>query len=426
MENWIKERINKIENLKDRRALRDAVTGALENLDQYNRQLYELMERRLQNELADFRLEFDIYTAVCAKDDYDAINDFFFPMDPDDLGTPQLDVQTIEKFQTGNQSLCITRLYLECETKKIKELLQKKHQFSGKLRTDSGVSDVKLELRPSRHYHNILADLYHSYMFNDIAWKTVNTAHLEKFVDVILCSPVQAKDGDTLQDVQIDLMDYEPFKLTDRIPLWNVRSLSEKCTYFPMPAYDSINYEHTISTAALGGLDNYIVKYGDDDILYVKRNKEELVVVTHEDRVREWNLFAIHTPRQEPHSWISLPVFTNARTHTFIERYAATLSLQIRSKGELQRLLNSFVDFSDWQLMDVYIGPKENWIWKDSADMNPFLTDHVRVEEEKPVMSLIFQTQQEETYLLTDQMHFFVSEVQLAFPDYACVGRLEC
>lgn len=426
MEEWIKERISRIENLEDRRALRDAIAGALVGIDEYNRNLYEILEDRLRQELSDYRLEFDVYTAVCRKDDYDPINDFLFPMDPADIQTMGNDFEVLRQEAADGKQPRLTTIFLECETEKIKALLSENRSFDGRIYTEEGVREVKLGLRPCRRYQQRIANLYASFMFNDIAWKTINAPYLAKFVDVVLLELLDGGERDkSIQDVEVKLAEFEPYKLMDRVPLWNLRSLSTKPTFFPMPAYDSINYEHTISTQELGKKDNYLVRSDNEDILYVKRNQDELVVVATEDRVREWTLFAVHSPREEKLSWIKQPIFSNARTHSFLERYAATLSLQIRSRAELERLLHSFRAFETWRLLDLKMGAQRvNWDWRQSEDLNFFLQDHVRLEETKPVLELTFETERQEDYLSRDRMAFFLSEIQLAFPDYACVGRL--
>lgn len=425
MDEWIKQRINRIEDLKDRRALRDAVAGALVEIDLYNKDLYTILEDRLRNELADYRLEFDIYTAICSKEDFDPINDFFFPMDLDDLKPILFDLDELLNETSLGREVPLCRIFLECETPKIKDLLKENKIFPGKLYADGGIYDVSLTLRPCMHYKNKIADLYQSYMFNDVAWKTINAPYLEKFVDVILVSPPKETKGNAVHNIEIDLLEYEPYKLTDRMPIWNVRNLEAKCTFFPMPAYDAINYEHTISTQNLGKSDNYIVRHNNDGILYVKRNLDELVVVTPEDKVREWELVAIHSPREVHLGWIEQAIFSNARTHTFLERYAATLSMAIRSKGEIERILHSFREFEGWHLIDaIVLEKKQYWQWKMSNDANFFLADHVRIEEEKNILELQFTSNVINNYVLLDRMHFFVSEVQMAFPEYGCIGRM--
>lgn len=426
MDEWIKDRINRIENLEDRRALRDAVAGALVGIDEYNRNLYGILEERLRQELSDYRLEFDVYTAVCQKDDYDPINDFLFPMDPADMLPVQNDFEDLRKQAASWKNLPLATIFLECETSRIKELLAEKRIFEGRLYTDGGVHNVKLGLRPCMRYKQMVANLYAAHMFNDIAWKTVNSPYLDKFVDVVLLDfSGEGEKAKNVHDVQVNLAEFEPYKLTDKIPLWNIRRLATKPTFFPMPAYDSINYEHTISTHELGRKDNYLVSSDNADILYVKRNLDELVVVATEDRVREWDLYAIHSPRGEKLSWIRQPIFSNARTRSFLEHYAATLSLTVRSRAEVERLLHSFREFERWRLVDVRMTDSRlNWDWKKSEDVNFFLQDHVRLEEEKPVLELSFEIEDKTSYLCRDVMAFFMSEIQLAFPDYACVGKL--
>lgn len=427
MDDWIKDRVNRIESLSERRILRDVVSGALVNLQHYNEDLYKILENRLKVEIADFRLEFDLYTTICAKEDYDPINDFLFPMDENDSQIVKYKIEDLTKELNLGREVCLTRIFLECETEKIIKLLEDDLTYLGRLVINDEEYEVQLKLRPCLYYKNKLEELYNSFMFNDIAWKTVYAPYLDKFVDVVLVDMPNLSSNKLglINQVEIDLKEFEPVKLVDRIPLWNVSHLEGKCTHFPMPAYDSINYEHTISLDDLNKEDNYIVSQNNTGILYVKRNKDSLVIVTPEDRTVNWELVCLHSPRNNPLQWIEHPIVTNRRIKSFSDRYAATLSMNIRTKGEVERLLNSFVEFEKWEIVSVELLAKDKILnKKKSLDANFFIADHVRLEEAKPILELRFKTREKNDYLRYDKLNFFISEIQLAFPDYYCIGRI--
>ena len=57
--------------------------------------------------------------------------------------------------------------------------------------------------------------------------------------------------------------------------------------------------------------------------------------------------------------------------------------------------------------------------------MNPFIIDEVRRKDAAKQLILCFQGSQKLKWLQRDIMSFLVSEVQLLYPEYQCVGKLE-
>jgi hypothetical protein len=97
--------------------------------------------------------------------------------------------------------------------------------------------------------------------------------------------------------------------------------------------------------------------------------------------------------------------------------------LIIRTKGEIARKVNSFEASKDFELIDVEIKPAKNG-HGITYDMNFFISDDIRVGNDKKVMVLRFRANTKESYITQDVLSFLVSEIQMYFPEYECEGEL--
>ena len=57
--------------------------------------------------------------------------------------------------------------------------------------------------------------------------------------------------------------------------------------------------------------------------------------------------------------------------------------------------------------------------------LNYFTADNVRNEESKPVMLMTFGAKRDITFYTMDMLSFLVSEANLRFVEYFCVGELK-
>ena len=61
---------------------------------------------------------------------------------------------------------------------------------------------------------------------------------------------------------------------------------------------------------------------------------------------------------------------------------------------------------------------------QQTTDYNHFIDENIRIDKFKKVMLIKFQTKDRENYLVLDKMSFLVSEIQVLFPEYHCVGEI--
>ena len=116
-------------------------------------------------------------------------------------------------------------------------------------------------------------------------------------------------------------------------------------------------------------------------------------------------------------------VLSNQRKLGFGGRYTTVKSLVIRTKGEIARLLEAYeagreLVFQDTEILESYAKPQQ------TMDCNHFIDENIRADRFKRIMVIKFQAKDREDYLVLDKMSFLVSEVQLLFPEYRCIGEI--
>jgi len=228
-------------------------------------------------------------------------------------------------------------------------------------------------------------------------------------------------EGAVINEITVDLGEYDHYKQVNIIPMWNIKTIEVMENSFPMPAIDRINYEHSIP------LDNkqngYLVAMESPDFMYTIRRENELVIVTTNDDQQPWQLLQLEHISNMKRPGIPFEMLTNNRDRGFVGRFHAVKSIVIRTEGEVARLLCSYEQsktavFQGMDILEKYEKPIE------TIDYNCFMDDNIRVDANKMVMLLKFKVHGGEKFLVYDKIAFLVSEVQLIFPEYHCIGEI--
>ncbi len=423
MKEIVLDRLNKMEDLEQRRLLKQMMTGVFLQLVEYQEEMNRKLEERVFNEITGEENKQDVYVTLCSREDVDPIHDFLFPMIPGDVKRTHIDMKSLVTQVSLGEEVTLLTVFMQCDHHKIAELANSRRTFSGKMTTSSGTVRIEVRLQPNRAYLDEIEKLYHAFRKNGLPWRTVNHPYARKFFDVILVrSEKELREDEEITDVSIHLEELEPYKKIDIIPLWNIERLTLKNTGFPVPAMDRINYEHVLSLRKTGTEHGYLVDACEEMIRYIKRTPEELIIVSPKEKSDVWDVVKITQPVSAKIGKMEYPLATNKRNDSFISGYAGRQAVIVRAKGEIARIIHSFEASRYLELVEIEI--------KDRADqpaatyeMNPFLSDNVRVDHGKKIMRLRFGKRGDHRFILPDIMSFLVSEVQLYFPEYRCEGE---
>ncbi|AWB43677.1 normocyte-binding protein [Paenibacillus sp. CAA11] len=428
MKDIVLDRLNKMEDLQQRRILRSLMTSVFLNLTEYQEELNRKVEERVFGEVVEQDGQYDIYGTICHRDERDPLHEYLFPMLPEDGEPEQIDLNQISLALAEGVEARLFTIYLECSHLQIRSLLQSGRTFTGQLVTQRRRYEIRVRLQQNRDYIDEIDKLYPLFLKNGQPWKTVNHPYVYKFVDVILTGCDQELDAEEeeITEVTIQLEEFEKFKRTGLIPLWNIQRLELKTGGFPVPAADRVNFEHVLPLRKLGLEHGYLVEGDEDTIRYIKRTAEEITVVSPREKSDTWRVLRVVEPTS---TFISKPTYalmTNRQKSDFVGNYGRKHAPRVvRSKGEVLQLIHSFEAASLLEFIDLSIAehpPLEPLTY----ELNHFLTDDIRSNSAQQVMRLIFSDQKlpsELRYMAEDLMSFLVSQVQLLFPEYRCEGE---
>lgn len=415
------ERLRKIEDLEQRQLLKDIVSGVFVNLIDYQEEMNKKLEERIVNEMDDMENRYDVYVTLSSRENVDPIHECLFPMRLADMESPKIYIDDLlESFNNSEPTFLFT-LFLECDSLQIQQLLAEKRLFSGRLVTAKETVEVKVSLTRNTDYLLEIDKLYPIFQLNGLPWKTINHPFAYKFFDVQLVHCPTLEEGTEIIEMTVDLEEYEDKKRLDMVPLWNIERHEVKNVGFPVPAIDKVNYEHVLSIRKIGPQHGYLVEAGEENVRYVKRSESELTIVSPQDQSGVWQLLKIAKAEEEKIGKLEYELVSNKRRDHFLHKYASKYMANVKTKGEIARLINSFevadkLELVDIELLDFFEGTKF------SHSVNPFLTEMLGEYSHKKTMLLHFKATEDRTFISNDMLSFLVSEVQRYFLEYKCVG----
>ena len=428
MKDIVQDRLSKMEDLQQRRMLKNLMTGVFLNLVEYQEELNQKLERRVFDEVHGDEGMHDVIAALCSRDEVDPVHEFLYPILPEDAEPPLIDMKGIVEALSQQQEIKLTTIFLQCEHSRIASLLADKREFKGEIVTSKGNFQITVRLQKSLAYQEQVEKLYHVFLTNSLPWRTINHPYLHKFVDVMLVScEGELDDEDQISEVTIHLEEYEPFKRLNMVPLWNIQQLELRTGGFPIPASDRVNFEHVLPLRKLGTQHGYLVDADEKNIRYIKRTQEEITIVSPHESSENWKVLKLAKPTATALGKLDYEILSNGKTDGFIGKYRHRQAQNIRSRSEVARIIHSYEASKLLELVDLVIQEAGEGAGI-TYDMNGFVSDQVRAPGNKLRMIMRFNRREgvgstRHDFVLEDMMSFLVSEIQMSFPEYKCEGE---
>jgi len=420
----IPERLSKMKDLQQHKLLNDIMRDFLNNLIDYQDTANKRLVERVFSEVQDVESRYDIFVTISKKEDVSPIDEFLFPVFPEDLEVKEINsLEILDGIKKG-EDIKLSTIFLKCDYTVIKEIAKSARKFSGEIITDRKRYRIKVKLVQNKSYSEEVENLYNIFQKNSVAWKTLNNPYLNKFFDVILtgCEGMIEEDEE-IQKITFSLEEHEQYKISDMVLLWNVQKLNLKSDGFPMPAIDNVNFEHSISLSKLGYENGYLVDVNEALVKYIKRTEEDLIIISPMELASTWDIIKITQNPEEEKRKTKYELVSNRRKPGFINRFAQKQSSIIRTKGEISRITNSFDVSKYFELLSIEILPGK--VGSSSTyDLNSFIIDDIRIGNDKKIMHLKFKSNYMDNFLIHDHLSFIVSEIQMYFPEYECEGEL--
>lgn len=422
MEEIIKNEVNRISGLKERVAFKDIVEQVFLSLYETNQEMFQTLEERVMEELAFDINRYRICTGVVERELVDRSHHLLLPMRERDLFPQEYDARSLMGSLKEEGQCRIKTLFMECDFIQLEKLLARE-KTTGMIITDRGEYPAEFLIRRNEDYLNEIAHLYEVFIGNGVRWQTVNAPYLYKFVDICLTGEfADLSEDEKITDIRPELMEFTGWAKEGYVPLWNVRKLKLSSVGFPVPCEDHKSFEHIISIREYGNDHIYLI---DDDrhIYNVRQMENRLVVMGEEAEASKWDVYMIISGENRKFERFSYPVMTNQRKKGFMECFFRRQGMSIRTGAELIRYIREFdveeyLEYEGYELTDRQEGSAETY------SMNSFILDELRENEYRKCLLLKFRGKGKYGFLLRDLMSYVVSEVQLMYPEYMCVGTL--
>ncbi|WP_165000435.1 normocyte-binding protein [Anaerophilus nitritogenes] len=425
MKEELYDKINHIENLKDRALLKELLNEVFISLYEHSEDMYHSLEKRVFEEIEYNQQNYSLYTTIVKKNDFDPIHYFLYPMLEEDVEEKEYDLNQILENMLTNKQVDMFKVFFKCDYLIFKDILKKDLQFRGTIKTDKRVYDAFFKIKENAKYWDEVYRLYRMFIKNNIPWRTINAPYISRIVDVVLVKYEKGITKDeVIEEIHVDFGQYSQYIEYDMVPVWNIQKLVLESTGFPMPCEDTVHFEHNVSLKGEGLEHGYLVEYDYEDIKHIKHTKDSLIIISKMEEAKDWGIFKVVKPKESKIEKYSFELVSNSKKISFAEKLSNQNGMNIKTKAELIRMINSLETSKHLQFKDIQIVHKKDSVKEETYNMNDFIIDEIRDGEYGKTMILYFNPKDENYFIIRDLLSFIVSEIQLFYPEYKCEGRL--
>ncbi|MDR2888825.1 MAG: hypothetical protein LBV33_03175 [Lachnospiraceae bacterium] len=421
-EAYIQKRLNEIENLDERREAKLIIWDGLRQLFKLTESKYADLEARIYQELQIDRGQYAIGTALIKRSDHDPIHERLFPVCEGDIYDLPL-----------SESGMGQPIYFAGSDEELKRFLAQK--------TVEGTNPVtgdKITFRVEKddRYMQAVEKLHKIFTFNRIPWHTVHTGFIERFCRIV----PELYNGEALDGVIVEWGDFVDNIKVNQLLLWNVEPIIWRISDYMMPGVDGIYYEHSIALDQSGSRDGYLVE-SSDEVINIRCEDDRIVLKTKAEEMGVYAALRIHKVNTDPdsraeHRYDGLLI--NQRKENFSQRFQYQTGNFIQTKAELLRRINEIgwrrgVTTDRFEIVDTVadgvLEPDMNSFISAPAfpfdqrkylvlyfDKRRYLADHFDEEH--------FSEERSADYLFEADIRYLLSELQLEYIEYHCVGKI--
>lgn len=413
MEDYVKQRLLEIGDTDERSFAKEALLKGFLPAIQVMEKRYRDLEERIRREIEIPGSRYAVYTTVIRRQDYDAANRTWFPVCEDDVGE--------------DGTVC-SRIYFRGNRGDRENF--EKHSFFNAV--DSKGQPRQVGIKRTEDYRNAVEELYHLFVCNRVPWHTVNTGDLDRFYDV--CPMEETEDAENLNRWEIDFGEWQDVIDRDYMALWNLEYFTFRSMKFMVPSVDGKYYEHELNLKEYEPDCGYMVK-GNKDILSIRHESGRILMISPREAFESWQACRFGRRQDTDSFGYHHRILGNGGKERFADHLAARYGQGIHSRTELFRIAEELDADSQVRLRDSQIREKEQE-GSYPADMNWFLREDLFPMETRKVLELTFERRINKAGMEgneaiescdpdgEDMLRYVISQIQLLFDEYRCVGRL--
>lgn len=407
-ENYIQRRLREIDDLDERKYARELLLEGLGKIFAWTDAKYEALEQRICRELNVPGKRFHTYMTIVKKEDYDPINNFWFPVCEQDV--------------KGDRKQGYETVYLVADEKGCREFLEQ-GTVTGIL--EGSGKQIRFLIRKAGRYEEMIKRLYKLFTNNHISWQVVHMGHLERFFELV---PTQELTPGSRVSIQWDK--WESCVKTGIIPLWNIQRTAINSREYRMPCIDEVFYEHIFYLPDERVEEDGYLMETKEDILSLRYEENRVLLKTKKDALKDVCIYRMHQGAPTESYGYQYPVLSNCRKDNLAARYLHQTGNFIQTPMEILRKIEEMSGSYEVDVLGYEItGRVENdmaagkLFW---GDMNGFIGAQVFTDDRRSILlfKMRIKEKQQADYLCKSQMRYILSQLQMEFMEYKCVGVL--
>lgn len=407
-ENYIQRRLREIDDLDERKYARELLLEGLGKIFAWTDAKYEALEQRICRELNVPGKRFHTYMTIVKKEDYDPINNFWFPVCEQDV--------------KGDRKQGYETVYLVADEKGCREFLEQ-GTVTGIL--EGSGKQIRFLIRKAGRYEEMIKRLYKLFTNNHISWQVVHMGHLERFFELV---PTQELTPGSRVSIQWDK--WESCVKTGIIPLWNIQRTAINSREYRMPCIDEVFYEHIFYLPDERVEEDGYLMETKEDILSLRYEENRVLLKTKKDALKDVCVYRMHQGAPTESYGYQYPVLSNCRKDNLAARYLHQTGNFIQTPMEILRKIEEMSGSYEVDVLGYEItGRVENDMAAGKlflGDMNGFIGAQVFTDDRRSILlfKMRIKEKQQADYLCKSQMRYILSQLQMEFMEYKCVGVL--
>lgn len=411
---YVKKRLLEIKDEDEYALAKSVLYDGLYKMSEVFEERFKSLYKKVYDELESQEESYEIAVLLLSKNDNVFLR-MFFPVSEADVSKDSAgDVREDSKEKTST----VQTIYLNAADSVCKAFAKEKISVSFTINGEKNLTSV--QPKKAIRYRQELGKLNETFSHNGLRWNTVNTAYLDRFFDIDLSTVVQ-----NARDVEVDYGKYSDMIKENIYPVWNVEKTLFKSSTFLSPSKDGLYYEREMIRQKDKEIILCLVQK-TDGMVGIRQEEEKIIVKSYEESYADlegYHIFDIRYTKEE----LPAGLISNKRKESLIGRLSANSKDKLHTKAEIERIIEE-LDIKEY----VSLKSCERLVMKKDfletgkilPDMNNFSSDDFQVTNESPKLILRF-LRNSESNLCEAMVRYAVSQLQMNFDEYICIGVLE-
>lgn len=390
---------------------------------------FDMLERNIKNRMDNFEAKIlssgkkkvkhsTVVSILVPRDDYYLYEMKFSPMLDEDIE------EINPNFLKSEEEFFLKKIILDIGTEEIYKY--DKMTFNGTIMVGEIKVEILFKLEQDIEYKEKIKELYDVFCLNNVGWRTCNIPYSNKVFKVVLMEYPEALKNMVFSEqeetkIEVEIKELEKKIIKNHIILWNIKKNVLVGAGDIHPTKNRIHSEHYMTFDDVQSM--YLCPEEQCHIYNVEERNDTVVIITDSSKKIKWRFLKIHEIDTIRLSNLKYPTFENKMNENFLNKLRKESWSRLRNIGEVKRLIYSFegvVGRLELEKIELDLKFTEKIL---TMELNEFIEDEFSLKGRKNNMILYFKLKKSDIYSY-DILNFILSELQLYFAEYNCIGIL--